>query len=159
MSDIVLQRDVGALGDLKRLSDHATSTAGGSGDATTVTGLSIDRAGFGNGSLPMSALASVDFEATIASGATLSIGYAVQDSADNSTWADYQTATYTTASTGASGGSTNKGVFNVHVNLTSARRYVRFNYNPDLSASGTDTSYSDATGFFAGFDRLAAPSN
>ncbi len=156
MSDIVLQRNVGALGDLKRLSDHGTSTAGGTGDATSITGVTIDRAGFGNGSMPLSALASVLFEATLASGKTLSIGYAVQDSADNSSWADYQTATSAVASTGGSGGTTNKGQFNVQVNLTSARRYVRFNYMPTCSATGTDTTYSDAVGFFAGTDRLPA---
>lgn len=155
---IVTQRNIGALGDLVRMSDHGTSTAAGSGDATTVTGLTIDRGGFSGGALmPDSALMSVIYEATLASGKTLSIGYAVQDSADNSSWADYQTATYVAVSTGGSGGSTNKGQFNVQVNLTSARRYVRFNYNPDLNATGTDTSYSDAVGFFAGFDRLAAP--
>jgi hypothetical protein len=156
MADITLQRNVGALGDLKRLTDHGTSVAGGSGDATSITGLSIDRAGFGNGSLPLSALVSVDYEGTLASGKTLSVGYAVQDSADNSTWADYQTATSAVVSTGASGGSVNKGQFNVQVNLTSARRYVRFNYMPTCSNTQTDTTYSDATGFFAGFDRLAS---
>lgn len=157
MSDIVQQRNVAAMGVPKRLSDHATSTAAGTGDATSVTGISIDRAGFGNGSLPLSASVSVDFEATLASGATLSIGYSVQDSADNSSWADYQTGASTTASTGGSGGTVNKGSFNIPVNLSSARRYIRFIYNPDLSATGTDTTYSDATGFFAGFDRLPAP--
>lgn len=157
MGDINQQRNIGALGDLKRLTDHGTTVAAGSGDATTVTGNSIDREGFGTGSLPLSALVGVIFEATLASGQTLSIGYSVQDSADNSTFADYQTATYTTASTGASGGSTNKGQFNVQVNLTTARRYIRFNYNPKHSATGTDTSYSDGVGFFGGFDRLAAP--
>jgi hypothetical protein len=157
MGDIVQQRNIGALVDLKRLTDHGTSTAGSTGDATSITGLTIDRAGFGNGSLPMSAEVSVDFEATLASGKTLSVGYAVQDSADNSTWADYQTATSAVVSTGASGGSVNKGQFNVQVNLTSARRYIRFNYMPTASATGTDTSYSDAVGVFAGFDRLAAP--
>jgi hypothetical protein len=157
MGDIVQQRNIGALGTSKRLSDHGTSTAGGSGDATTVTGLTIDRAGFGNGSLPLSMQATVDFEATLGSGKTLSIGYAVQDSADGSTWADYQTATSAVASTGTTGGSVNKGTFNVPVNLTSAKRYVRFNYMPTCSATQTDTTYSDANGFFAGFDRLAAP--
>lgn len=157
MSDIVVQRNIGALGDLVRLTDHGTSTAAGSGDATTVTGLTIDREGFGNGTPPMSALMSVIYEATLASGKTLSIGYAVQDSADGTNYSDYQTATYAVVSTGGSGGTTNKGQFNVQVNLTSARRYVRFNYNPDLSATGTDTSYSDGAGFFGGFDRLAAP--
>jgi hypothetical protein len=155
--DITTQRNIASLGDLKRLADHATSTAAGTGDATSVTGLTIDRQGFGNGSMPASALVGVHYETTLASGATLSIGYAVQDSADNSTWADYQTATYALAATGPSGGGAVKGSFNVAVNLGSARRYVRLNYNPDLSATGTDTSYSDAVGFFAGFDRLAAP--
>jgi hypothetical protein len=154
MSDIVTQRNIGAMVSAKRLTDHGTSTAGGTGDGTTITGISIDRQGFGNGSMPASADVSVDFEATLASGATLSVGYAMQDSADNSAWADYQTATYTTASTGASGGSTTKGTFNVPVSLTSARRYVRFNYAPKCSSTGTDTTYSDATGVFAGFDRL-----
>jgi hypothetical protein len=159
MSDIVTQRNIGALGNLVRLADHGTSTAAGSGDATSITGLTIDRFGFGNGSPPDSALFGVLFESTIGSGKTLSIGYAVQDSADGTNWSDYQTATYAVASTGGSGGTTNKGEFNVQVNLRSARRYVRFNYNPDLSATGTDTSYSDAAGFFGGFDRLAAPNN
>jgi hypothetical protein len=157
MPDIVVQRNVGALGDQVRLTDHGTSTAGGTGDATTITGLTIDREGFGNGTPPMSALMGVIFEATLASGKTLSIGYAVQDSADATNFSDYQTATYAVASTGGSGGTTNKGQFNVQVNLTSARRYIRFNYNPKCSATGTDTTYSDGVGFFAGFDRLAAP--
>ena|SRR5579872_2903707 len=156
MSDIVLTRNVAALGDIKRLTDHGTSTAGGTGDATSITGLTIDREGFAGGSLPDSLLASVIFEATLASGATLSVGYAVQDSADNSSFADYQTATYAVVATGPSGGGAVKGQFNVPVNLTSARRYTRFNYNPKCSSTGTDTTYSDGVGFFAGFDRLPA---
>lgn len=156
MGDIVLQHNIGAYGDLKRLADHGTSTAGGTGDATSITGLTIDRLGFGSGSPPQSALVGVLYEATLASGATLSIGYSVQDSADGTNFSDYQTATYAVVSTGASGGSTNKGSFNVQVDLTNARRYVRFNYNPDLSATGTDTTYSDAVGFFAGSPTLPA---
>lgn len=157
MSDIVTQRNIGALGDLLRLTDHGVSTAAGAGDATSITGITIDREGFSSGSLPNSALVGVVYEATLGSGKTLSVGYAVQDSADGATWADYQTATYTVVATGVSGGGVAKGQFNVQVNLSSARRYVRFNYNPDLSATGTDTTYSDGVGFVAGFDRLAAP--
>ena len=157
MADIVLQRNIAAYIDQKRLTDHATSTAGGSGDTTTVTGLTIDReGGFATGSLPDSAEMGVIFEATLASGATLSYGYAVQNSPDNSTWTDYQTATYAVAATGASGGSTVKGEFNVAVNLRNAMRYVRFNFNPKCSSTGTDTTYSDGVGAFGGFDRLSA---
>lgn len=159
MADIVLQRNVGGLGDLVRLTDHATQVAAGSGDATSVTGITIDRLGFSTGSMPATALMGVIYEATLASGQTQSLGYAVQHSADNSSWSDYQTATYVVVATGASGGSVAKGQWNVAVNLTSAKRYVRFNYNPDLNRAGTDTAYTDGVGFFAGYDRLAAPVN
>jgi len=156
MGDIVQQRNIGALGDLLRLSDNTAATAGGTGDAASVTGLTVDREGFAGGSLPDSALMSVLYEATLASGKTLSIAYAVQDSADNSNWSDFQTGAAAVAATGPSGGGTVKSEFNVQVNLRSARRYVRFNYNPDLSATGTDTAVAVAAGFFGGFDRLVA---
>jgi hypothetical protein len=157
MPDVLTQHNVASLGTLQRLTDHSTATAGGSGDATSVTGNTIDRMGFSTGSMPRSAVMGVAYEATLASGKTISFGYAVQDSADSSTWADYQTATFAVVSTGASGGSTNKGTFEVPVDLNNARRYIRFNYQPDLSATGTDTAYADGVGFLAGFDRLPAP--
>lgn len=153
MSDIVLQRDVAALGQLLRLTAAAAATAGGTGDATTVTGLTIDR--FTNGSLMGVANVGVPYEAALASGATLSIGYAVQDSADGTNFADYQTATYAVVATGPSGGGAVGGVFDLgSVNLSSARRYWRLNFRPDLSASGTDTAAMRGVGFGAGFDRL-----
>lgn len=155
MADIVLQRDIASLGALLRLSAASAATAAGTGDATTVTGVTVDRLGFGNGSMPNVINPGVCYEATLASGATLSIGYAIQDSADGSTWADYQTATYAVVATGPSGGGARSGVFDLgSVNLSSARRYVRTNYIPDLSATGTDTAVFRAVGFAAGFDRL-----
>lgn len=152
------QHNIGAFGDLVRLTDHSTAVAGGSGDATTVTGNTTDRVGFGSSGMPQSGLMGVIFETTLASGATLSIGYAVQDSADASTWADYQTATSIGAvyATGPSGGGVIKGQANVQVDLTNARRYIRFNYLPDLSAGGTDTFYGDGVGFLGGTPRLPA---
>lgn len=157
MPDILTQHNVAALGTLERLTDHSTATAASTGDATSVTGNTIDRMGFPGGSMPRSAVMGVCYEVTLGSGKTLSLGYAVQDSADGSTWADFQTATYAVVTTGGSGGTTNKGTFEVPVDLNGARRYTRYNYNPDLSATGTDTLYADGVGFFAGFDRLAAP--
>lgn len=154
MSDIVLQRDVGSLGSLKRLSAAAAATAASTGDSTTTTGATIDRAAFSSGSMPKSLAAAIVYDATLATGKTLSIGYAVQDSADGSTWADYQTATYAVVATGATAASVAAGELEVSVNLTSARRYVRLNSAPDLSATQTDTAVTRAVGFFAGFDRL-----
>lgn len=154
--DIVLQRDVGSLGSIVRLSAPAAATAAGAGDATTTTGVTIDRAGGANGSLPNALALGVVFEATLATGKTLAIGYAVQDSADGANWSDYQTATFATVATGATAASAVAGMFEVGVNLTSARRYIRANFQPDLSATGTDTAVARAVGFLAGYDRLPA---
>lgn len=154
MADIVLQRDVGSLGALKRLSAAASATAASTGDSTTTTGVTIDRMGFTSGSMPMTLAAAVVWEATLATSKTLSIGYAVQDSADGTNWSDYQTATYAAVATGSTAASALAGEFEVSVSLTSARRYVRFNSAQDLSATQTDTSVTRAVGFFAGTDRL-----
>jgi hypothetical protein len=154
MADLTLQRDVGELGSLQRLSAAASATAAGAGDSSTTTGASIDRMGFSGGGMPNSLDLAVLWDATLATGKTLSIGYAVQDSADSSNWSDYQTGTYAAVATGATAASVAAGSFEVGVNLTSARRYVRANFAIDLSATGTDTATARAAGFFAGFDRL-----
>jgi hypothetical protein len=153
---LTLLRDVGSLGALRRLSAAATAVAAGSGDSTTTTGITIDRMNFPNGSMPNSLALAFPWEAVLATGKTLSIGYAVQDSADNSVWADYQSATYAAVATGSTAASAAAGELEVNVNLTSARRFVRANHALDLSATQTDTAASRAVGFFAGFDRLPA---
>jgi hypothetical protein len=104
--------------------------------------------------MPGSAIFGVLWEATLATGKTLSFGYAVQDSADGSTWADYQTATYAVVGTGSTAASVLGGAFQADVDLGSARRYVRFNYATDLSATQTDTAVARAVCAFGGFDRL-----
>jgi hypothetical protein len=154
MADSVLQKDGAQLGAFKRLSAAASAVAAGAGDATTVTGATIDRFALGGGSLAGSLAAGVVFDTTLATGKTLSIGYAVQDSADGANWADYQTATYAVVATGSTGASVIAGEAEFDIGLGSARRFVRFNHNPDLSATQTDTALTRAAGFFAGFDRL-----
>jgi hypothetical protein len=64
MADIVLQRDVGSLGALKRLSAAAAATAAGTGDSTTTTGATIDRLGFGGGIDAERARCGVAYDAT-----------------------------------------------------------------------------------------------
>ena len=157
MPDILTQHNIGALGDLVRMSDHFSATAGGAGNNATFTGISLDRMGFGLGALARTALVGVLYEATLASGKTLSLGYDLQHAPDNATWTDFQTATGVVVATGVSGGTTAKGEFNFQVDLTSAQRYIRFNTIPNLSATGVDTCYGDVAGFVAGFERLAAP--
>lgn len=151
---IVLQKDVGSLGVLKRLSAASSATAAGTGDSTTTTGVTIDRFGFTAGGRPDTAVVSVVWDATLATSKTLSIGYAIQDSADGTNWSDYKTATYAVVATGSTAASALVGELEVSVNLAAARRYVRANYAVDLSATQTDTAVARAVGFFAGFDRL-----
>ena len=159
MADVVLQHNIGAYGNLRRVGDHSTATAGGTGASTSVTCTAVDRMGFSTGALPQTAVFGVAYEATLGSGNTISHGYSIQSSPDNSTWTDYQTATWAVTDTGGSGGTTQKGCFDVAVDLTNAQRYVRIVYNPKFSAGSTDTYYGDAVGFFAGYTRLAAPAN
>ncbi|MBB3297891.1 MULTISPECIES: hypothetical protein [unclassified Rhizobium] len=155
-STIVTQHNIGGLGSLKRLSAGASAVAAGAGDATTTTGVTIDRMGFGIGSMPNSLAAAVLWDTVLATGKTLSIGYAVQDSADGTNFSDYQTAAAAVVATGSTGASALAGELQVDVDLQSARRFVRFNSLPDLSATQTDTAVTRAAGFFAGFDRLPA---
>jgi len=152
MADIVTQRDVGALGSLVALTAASAATAAGSGDSSTTTGITIDRAS--SGSLVGTMEAAVLFAATLGSGKTLSVGYDIQEGPDGSNWSDYQTATYAVVATGPSGGGAVSGQLQIGSNLRAARRYVRFNYAVDLSATGTDTAVAQAAGFLAGSDRL-----
>jgi hypothetical protein len=155
--DILTQKNIASLGDIRRLTDHSAATAGGSGAATTVTGLTIDRMGMGTGALCYSAEMSAIYEATLASGFTLSLAYAVQHAPDGSTWADYQTGAAAVVQTATGGALVAKAELNVAVDLNSANRYVRFNYQPTFSNTQNDTFYGDGVGFFAGFTRLPAP--
>lgn len=151
-STIVTQRNVGALGKVKRLSAAASGTAGGTGDNTAVTGVTIDRmvAGALAGSIALAIIG----ESTLAAAATLSLAYTVQDSVDGSTWTTYATGANAVISTGATGGSTNGIELDIDIDLGPAKRFVRILFTPDLSAANTDTFALRAVGFLAGFDRV-----
>ncbi len=148
-------RNIGALVALRRLSAAATATAAGTGDSTTTTGATIDRFGFGAGR-PNSMVFGVAYDATLATSKTLSIGYAVQDSDDGVTFADFATATYATVATGTTAASVASGTFEANIDLSGAKRYVRGNFAVDLSATQTDTAAARAVGVFGGFDKLPA---
>lgn len=169
MADIVLQRSVGELIDVKPLTSVLSWTAGGASDSVTWTGLTIDRGGFSGQPNPLCADIDVYWSAKLASGATLALTLDLQHSPDNSTWTDLFTVAGATVATGPSGGgalqgvtrmviaSSNKPTGTPGVDLKSAKRYVRLNVLPHLSATQTDTAVVAGVGVFAGFDRLAAP--
>jgi hypothetical protein len=171
MSDIVLQKNLGALIDVKSvLAPYYPWTAGGASDSVTFTSSSVDREGFSTGSLPRSMDVEIYFSATLGSGQTLSLYSEIDSSPDNSTWTSYATEQATIA-TGPSGGGTVTGVHRMVVqttadnpvpgpgiNLGSAKRYLRYLGVPHLSRTGTDTAEVQAVGLvMGGWDQLASP--
>jgi hypothetical protein len=155
--NMVTQKNIGALGVLVRAGAASTLAAGGAGDNAAVIGVGIDRetlgVGYGAGSVPYSALFGVAYTATLAAGKTLSNALLIEDSADGTNWATYQTIASAQAAISAAGG-TVTGVQNFQVFLGSARRWVRFTWTPDLNASGTDTASIFPMLFLGGFDHL-----
>lgn len=129
------------------------ATAGGSGDATEVNGAWVSRAS--NKGIALSMKVIISYSAVLAAGQTLKFAGNLQDAIDaNGTGAaDYPSDSvgvpYTTAATGATGGSTESGTFEMDIDLAGAREFVRAQVTPDLSASGTDTlTYSILYLFF-----------
>lgn len=156
--DMVLNRDVEALIVLKRLSAAASATAGGAGNNTAVTGAVIDRAQWAQG-LPLSLDAIIAFEATLAATKTLSLAWTLNDSADGVNFAAYASGSAAVVATGPTGGATVVGEYKISASLSSARRYLRLDFTPNLSATSTDTAAARAVGAFAGFQHNPAPNN
>jgi hypothetical protein len=126
-------------------------TAAGTGDNTKVTGYTIDRKGTTNGTMAYSCELSIGYLAALTNAKTLSFAVEYQESSDNSSWA---TAVVLQAATVAetAGSSTNfEGVVNLSLDLSTLKRYVRFNITPDLSHSSTDTAEFVAIATLGGF--------
>jgi len=160
MSDIVPQHNVGALLRSAIASAFVSATAGGTGDNTAVTGLTVDRIDPNTGSLAGSVRFSVAWQAVLAAAATLTLKTVkIEQSSDNSTWDSTAYITFTdpgVVATGPGGGGTVRGVTAFDADLSSAKRYVRIDFTPDLSAANTDTASLSATATLAGSDRLPA---
>lgn len=125
------------------------ATAAGTGDNTAVTGATIDRLGY------ESAKVTVGYLTTLTADKTLSLAIAYQESSDGSNWdtaVDLQTATV--AKTGAVTAAV--GEVSHSLDLRAKKRYIRFNYTPDLSHSGTDTAVTFAVAVLGGAEKMPA---
>ena len=156
--NIVVQKNIGAIVGLARAGAASTLTAGGAGDATAVPGVWIDRQAIGQtyaaGSLPLSAAVGIAYSAVLAAGKALAMALQVDTSPDNGTTVNsLQTVASAQVAASAAGGTVN-GVASFAVSLTSAQRYVRFTWTPDLSNTTTDTAAIFPMVAFGGFDRL-----
>lgn len=111
-----------------------TAVAAGTGDATKVTGETVDCDGFHSGSVVLA------YKATLADTKTVSFAVELQESEDASTWTTAEVVqAATVADTGSTGGTTELGTVKLDIKLASRKRYLRFNVTPDLSATATDT--------------------
>jgi len=117
------------------------AVAGGTGDATEVDGQYVDRLGH------QSAVLVISGTATLAQAATLTIAANAQDDADGAgAGTDYGDAyAATTVATGGTGGSTEHFEVRLNFDLAAARRYIRAQITPNLSAANTDLCQWGAT--------------
>lgn len=123
-------------------------TAAGTGDNTAVTGLAIDRLGYN------SAKAVIGYTTTLTEAKTLS--FAVEITSCATSGGTYDTATAlqaaTVAATGDTGGSTETGTLEFDIDLSGYKRYIKINFTPDLSHTGTDTARAMAIAILGGKD-------
>lgn len=159
MGDIVQQHNIGALVKPALASAFVSATAGGAGDNTAVTGATVDRLDPATGALAGSVRFSVLWSAVLAATKTLTLKTVkIEQSSDGTNWDSTAYATFTdpgVVATGATGGSTEKGVTNFDADLADAKRYVRLDFTPDLSNTATDTASLVAAAILGGHDRFA----
>jgi hypothetical protein len=111
-------------------------TAAGTGDNTAVTGQSIDTYASGQRGESMSFIVAAHADLTATKVLTVAAEY--QTSEDNSTWA--AAVSLYSATTVVSGTGEQYGVKETHLKIKGLPRYIRFNYTPNLTASGSDTA-------------------
>lgn len=145
----VENKNIGDKISLRRAGSVAAVTAGGAGDNTLVTGVIIDRAALG---WPQSVVAMLGYTTTLGAAATLTLGWVLQHG-DAANLSDVTTLT-SGSSVVATGAGTFAAQLENDLSLAGAKRYVRLNQTPDLSAANTDTASVSSAMAFGGAGRL-----
>ena len=124
-------------------------TAAGTGDATKVTGQTIDRKS--GSAMAQSCVLVTGYLAALTAAKTLSLAHELQESDDGSNW---DTAEVIEAATVKVTGAGNKRGVDAHtISLNGRKRYIRFNVTPDLSHTSTDTAEFFSTAILSGYDQ------
>lgn len=141
MGGISRYRNIGAHLRGAQIHDAEVITAGAGNDNVEINGNYIDRIGSNQG-LPLSGVLLISFKAVLAEDKTLSIAANLQDAVDvgGTGVADFGNAiANAVVATGGSGGTTERGVVELDVDLSAARGFIRDQITADLSAANTDT--------------------
>lgn len=157
--NVAFQRNVGSFVHAVAAFGATTVTTGNDGAA--VNGLTIDRNLFVP--LALSALVAVEVSlTTLGDDDTVELVLTAEDSADGSTWTALDIGPPDTARAVVYD-ATHEGsnvAANFKAQLGAARRYVRFQVTPTLSASATDTvTILGGVAVLAGFDELPVADN
>lgn len=121
----------------------AQLTAAGTGDNTEVDGVDINRTGFD------SCQVIVAWKTTLTAAKTLSIAVELQESDDGTTWDTAEALqAATVVATGAVTDEVGETLFNV--SFAGRKKFIRFNFTPDLSHSGTDTAVVSCAAILGG---------
>jgi hypothetical protein len=121
-------------------------TAAGTGDATLITGSTIDIGALG--ARPASVVFEILGRAVLTATKTLTIAALIESSVDGSTWTTLvDSATVLTLT--SAGGGTEIGVGRIGVDLIQANvNYIRLKATPDLNHTGTDTAIVSGVAVF-----------
>jgi hypothetical protein len=111
-------------------------TAAGTGDNTAVTGQTIDT--YASGQRGESGVLIIGAHCKLTATKVLTVAAELQESADGSAW-DTAEALYA-ATTVVSGTGQQFDEKETHVKLKGRKRYIRFNFTPNLTAGATDTA-------------------
>lgn len=131
--------------------------AGGVGDATAVTGNTINRDTYG---MPESLLVTATTYYSLADTETLTLAVEIQESTDGTTWVAAEAIQAATIIVTASGAVTQGRTDTYTVKLTGRRQYFRINHTPNHSAAGADTSFVTLNGvLFGGWNTSLLPAH
>ena len=145
--------------------DPNVVVAGSGADGTEQFGAALDRLGLGVETiLYLSCLVQVVVTAVLAATETATIVAKLQESVDLAFTVpvdftdpnDKVNATATLILTGGAGGSTERGVLQFPVNLTTAVRFLRMSVIPTISTASIDTAAIAGSIVFGGGDALEA---
>lgn len=145
------QHNIGAYTAV-RAAGGGRLVAAGTGDNTEVSGPYVQRP-----AMAQSCQVVITANTVLTDTKTLTIsGLTLQDATDGSGTGvgDFATSATTLVLTGETGGTTEDGVLVIDVDLAGAKEYLRVQYTPDLSHSGTDIAQVTAALHFGGFPNL-----
>lgn len=127
------------IGSYLNVAPGVASTAQTAGATSAANGKTFDRLAQADRGHSVMIVGSM--QATVASGKTAALTLKLQDSANDSDWTDFGTASAAIPTHDAAGGAISNVANTVKhsVDLASARRYIRMVATPTLSATATDT--------------------